>query len=281
MMDFELEEAIGDAIDEIAAQSRTPAGQERFAAIVERLLESDVPIERWMGSGVMMAVADQAAAQYEREEEGRVYSIYALGRVGETKCFYLGVSQDVAARYTRHMKAARCNLGHESQLPVAVRVRAELEPNGPGVWVETLLPNLTQETAKCLEALMIAGLVRGGVALENRELRGQHGPPNRHPEGTPEYDEARRAYHRDRRATDPEYRAAWQDASREYQRRQYATPAGRTRHLAKQALADLKKGGSLTLTRRHHIESAGRIEDARAIIEARGDAWPEGEVTSR
>ena len=84
-----------------------------------------------------------------------------------------------------------------------------------------------------------------------------------------------------RRATDPEYRAAWQDASREYQRRQFATPAGRTRHLAKQALADLKKGGSLTLTRRHHIESAGRIEDARAIIEARGDAWPEGEVTSR
>ncbi len=62
-MNIRLEEAFGDAFEEIAAKVRTPAGKERFAAIVERLLESDRPTERWVGSGVAMALADQAQAQ--------------------------------------------------------------------------------------------------------------------------------------------------------------------------------------------------------------------------
>ncbi len=94
-MEWILEEAIGEVIDEITTAVRTPGEQERLAAIVERLLESDVPIERWMGSGVAMALADQAASQYEAELEGRHWDVLVLGQTGETRAFHFVASEDV------------------------------------------------------------------------------------------------------------------------------------------------------------------------------------------
>ncbi len=94
-MDIRVEEEISDVVEEIAAKVRTPAGQERFAAIVERLLESDIPTEQWVGSGVAMALADQAQAQYEAEEEGRHWDVLVVGRTGETRAFHFVASEDV------------------------------------------------------------------------------------------------------------------------------------------------------------------------------------------
>ena len=94
-MNIRLEEAFGDAFEEIAAKVRTPAGQERFAAIVERLLESDRPTEQWIGAGVAMALADQAQTQYERQDEGRHWDVLVLGQTGETRAFHFVASEDV------------------------------------------------------------------------------------------------------------------------------------------------------------------------------------------
>lgn len=256
MMEWMLEEAIGEAVDEIAATVRSTAGQERFAAIVERLLESENPVEQWLGTSMAMSLADKAEAQYEAELEGRVYSIYALGRVGESVCFYLGVSQDVPARYKKHLEDARC-VSARAQRPVSARVYAEMEPKGRGIWCETWLSGLTETTAKQLEAIMVTGLVRGGVALENRNLRGEHAPPNRYPEGSPEYNEAQREYYRDRQAN-PDYR---------------------NRCLARKALWDLKQGQPLTPRKVEVITLAGRVEDALAILHEQGREaeWPGGE----
>lgn len=260
MMSERLENVVGDVIEEILRGETTVAEQVRFQGIMERMLASDSPADQYLSSSIMIQLADNAQAQYVAEEEGRVYSIYAIGRVGETAAFYIGASKDVQARYKKHLRNAG-SVSERARQPVSARIHAEM--NRDGVWCETWLSGLTKEMAQSLEATLITELVRGGAALENSNLRGEHGPPNRHPHGSPAYDVANRAanraaslaHHHEHQATDPKYRS---------------------RRLAKDALQDLKKGRSLTPMRRHHIETAGRVEDARAILAARGEDWPGG-----
>ncbi len=288
-----LPDLIEEAMIGIVAEDMTKGQQARFAAITNRLLESDEPADQWLGKTIMIELADAAIAQYQAEQEGRVWSMYCLGRVGDTACFYVGISRDVEARYKTHVAAARCATDRAgSQCPVSRRIRAELEPNGPGVWVETILSGLTEAMAKRLETTMVTEMVKQGTALENGNLLGRRGPANRYPRGTPEYDEANREYQRQRLANDPEYRAAGQDASREYKRQLRSTPEGleqcraatrkcrstlegHTRSLASKALLALKNGGSLTPKRQQHIESAGFVDKAKAILAARGEVWPD------
>ncbi len=290
MMSERLKNVVGDFIEDLLREPMTAAEQTRFAGIMERMFASDSPADQWLSSAIMMQICDKAEAEYQAEQEGRIYSIYALGRVGETAAFYIGASKDVQARYAAHLETARYASGSNGQLPVTVRIRAEMPPNGPGVWCETLLPNLTLETAKSLEGSLVSELVRNGADLTNGNLLGKHGPANRHPPGTPEFDEAQREYMRQLRSTPegleqcreasrrcrstPEGLEQSRNASRRGQRKRYATPEGRTRSLASRALNDLKNGRPLTPMRRQHLEDAGRVENARAILAARGESWP-------
>ncbi len=258
-MSERITNVVGDVIEEILDGEMTAGEQVRFQGIMERMLASDRPADQYLHASIMVQLADEAQAQYEREEEGRIYSVYTLGRVGKTDAFYIGASKDVQARYASHLQAARSASSRDGQLPVAVRIRAEMPPNGPGVWVETLLPNLTLETAKSLEGSLVSELVRNGADLENRELLGKHGPANRQPKGSLAYNEANR------------------EANRECHRRRLANdPEFRSHCLAKNALWDLKQGRRFTPRKVEVITLAGRVEDALAILRSQGreSDWP-------
>jgi len=99
-MSIRLEEEIFATLDEIASRIRTPAEQSRFAAVIDRLLESDNADDRWLGVGVMLALADAAEAQYEREMEGRHWDVLVVGRTGETRAFHFVASEDVQGDFT-------------------------------------------------------------------------------------------------------------------------------------------------------------------------------------
>lgn len=125
-MTIRQEEELLAQLDEIASRIRTPAEQARFAAVMNRLLESDDPEDHWIGVAVMLTLFDQADAQYEAEEEGRHWDILVVGRIGETRAFHFAASEhvqgDFAALAREHDKVWGERMG-SGCLPEAVARR--------------------------------------------------------------------------------------------------------------------------------------------------------------
>jgi len=94
-MSTRQDEEILAQLDEIASRIRTPAEQARFEAVMDRLLESKDPKDRWIAGAVMLTLFDQGDAQYEAEMTGRHWDVLVVGRVGDTRAFHFAASEDV------------------------------------------------------------------------------------------------------------------------------------------------------------------------------------------
>jgi len=95
------EEEILAQLDEIASRIRTPAEQARFTAVMDRLLESKDPEDRWLAGAVMLTLFDQADAQYHAEEEGLHWDVLVVGRIGDTQAFHFAASENVQGDFVR------------------------------------------------------------------------------------------------------------------------------------------------------------------------------------
>ncbi len=206
--------------------------------------------------------------------DAALWSTYVLRRSDTGAVIYAGRSTQPEHRLRLHIKAARSPT-HRHKRAISGLVY-ELSEQGIRITLEVVAESLSSMTAKTAEARLIQELLKTGAPLANVLMLdgGKGGVVIHSAPGSLGFAAAQREYHRERRRIDPEYREAHRVASRECHREQYATPEGRTRALAHRALTDLRKGGSLTPMRRHHITSAGRIEDAIAILAARGESWP-------
>ena len=98
-MSVQLEEKILAQLSEIASRIRTPAEQARFTAVMDRLLESKDPEDRWIAGALMLTLFDQGDAQYEAETDGQHWDVLVLGRIGDTRAFHFAASEDVQADF--------------------------------------------------------------------------------------------------------------------------------------------------------------------------------------
>lgn len=252
-----MEEAAGMMVE--AARDVSPEFNEAFADRLEYLANrAPVTEEEAAQTHLALLVMDAIAAEAERGYDG--WSTYALGRVGEGRPFYIGMSTRPQARLHQHMHMARSDTARYDH-PLARAVFEAMEPHGPGVWLKIIAEGLTTEEARAAEASMIRQLLGQGVPLLNQityEHRGE----------TP-------AEKSRRRMQDPAYRELNRRLNREHQREQYAADSGyRLRARARGILCALRKGGSLTARREAVLKAAGRDywPRAQAILAGREDA---------
>ncbi len=138
-MSTRQDEQILAQLDEIATRIRTPAQQSRFEAVMDRLLESEDLEDRWIATGVMLALADAADAQYHAEEEGRHWDVLVVGRIGDTRAFYFAASADLQgdfAAFAREHDGVWGERMGSRCLPVAVarRISEMLTQTVAGAW---------------------------------------------------------------------------------------------------------------------------------------------------
>lgn len=242
-----------DALDPMSPEDRAAFADRIGDLIASNPVTEDEAARKYLAILVMEAIAAEAEAGYT------AWSTYALGRVGETRPFYIGMSTRPQARLHQHMATAKSALAR-SEHPLARAVFGAMEPNGPGVWLQIIAEGLNTEEARDAEASMIRQLLASGVPLLNQVTYAMETPA-----------ETSR-----RRMQDPAYREFNARLSRERHRERYGSdPTFRNRRLAKDALYYLRKGRPLTARRQEHITAAGRVEEARAVLEARGERWPE------
>ncbi len=176
------------------------------------------------------------------------YTLYYLGFGEDQRPVYVGITRtSIRRRLRNHINHARSPAGRVGN-PIATRIHQE-EKRGKGVWLKALMEGLTEDAAKEQEVKVIRGLLRSGIALENRNLRDQYGPANRHPHGSAEFNAASLARHHGLHANDPTYRM---------------------RCIAKSALWELKQSRPVTPRRVEVITQAGRADDAWMVLRAQG-----------
>ncbi len=138
-MSTQLEEQILEQLNEVATRIRTPAEQSRFEAVMNRLLESKNPEDRWVAAGVMLALADAADSQHEAETNGTHWDVLVVGKIGDTRAFYFAASEDVQADFAAFAREHDGVWGERMGngcLPLAVarRIAGMLTETVEGAW---------------------------------------------------------------------------------------------------------------------------------------------------
>jgi len=184
-----------------------------------------------------------------------LWSTYIWRRSDTGAVIYAGRSRQPENRLKFHLRDARSPANRHRQ--VVSGIVYELSEQGIGVTLEIVAEGLSPMAAKTAEGLLIQNLLQSGAPLANtRQLDGgKGGVVIRSTPGSAERLAEKRAYCRDRRVADPDYR---------------------NRHLAKGALWDLNQGAGVTPRRVEVVTLVGRASDALAILRSQGreSEWP-------